>query len=168
MAEKRFKLDRAACACQIARICDIDYEVAADAIDVLCEFIYEATCAGFDVHLRQLGTFRLQQHKGHAVQFGAAEKKMAPYPVLKFKPMAAVGRSLRARDDAGGIMWKVPAGLEVPYDSQTRMSDKRIYDVLRVYDERVDALHANMKKAGLEVRKPRRMLGLPVRVVDDD
>lgn len=159
MAEKRFKLDRTACAFQMERVCDIDYEVALDAIDFLCEFIYEATCAGFDVHLRQLGTFRLQQHKGHAVQFGATEK-MAPYPVLKFKPMAAVGRSLRARDEAGGIMWKVPEGLEVPYDSQTRMSDKRICDVLRVYDARVDALHANMKKAGLEVREPRRPIGL--------
>lgn len=158
MAEKRFKLDRVICAHYIERVCDIDSDVALDMIDTLCDFIYEATCAGFDVHFRQLGTFRLQQHKGHAVQFGATEK-MAPYPVLKFKPMTSVGRALRARDAAGGVMWKVPEGLEVPFDAQSRASDARIDEVLDVYDKRVDVLYENMRAHG--VHAERRPIGVP-------
>lgn len=161
MAEKRFKLDRVVCARYIERVCDIDGDVALNMIDALCEFIYEATCAGFDVHFRQLGTFRLQQHKGHAVQFGVTEK-MAPYPVLKFKPMISTGRALRARDAAGGVMWKVPEGLGVPFDSQGRASDARIDEILDVYAKRVDVLYENMKAHGLKA--DRCHIGLPIGV----
>lgn len=159
MAKKRFKLDRVVCAHHIERVCDIDRDVALNMIDVLCDFIYEATCAGFDVHFRQLGTFRLQKHKGHAVQFGATEK-MAPYPVLKFKPMVATGRALRARDAAAGIMWNVPEGLEVPFDAATHMADARIDEVLDVYDKRVDMLYENMRAHGAHAE--RRFIGVPV------
>lgn len=152
MAEKRFKLDRVVCAHHIERVCCIDSDVALDMIDALCDFIYEAVCAGFDVHFRQLGTFRLQRHKGHAVQFGATER-MAPYPVLKFKPMVSVGRALRARDAAEGVMWNVPEGLEVPFDVQGRASDARIDEVLDVYDKRVDVLYENMRAHGYKAER---------------
>ena len=152
MAEKRFKLDRVVCAHHIERVCCIDSDVALDMIDALCDFIYEAVCAGFDVHFRQLGTFRLQRHKGHAVQFGATER-MEPYPVLKFKPMTSVGRALRARDAAEGVMWNVPEGLEAPFDVQGRASDARIDEVLDVYDKRVDVLYENMRAHGYKVER---------------
>lgn len=145
MGQKCFKLDRNHAAYYLSERSGLDIADSYLAIDTLCDFIYESVCAGFDVHFRQLGTFRLQKHKGHAVQFGASGTKMDPYPVLKFKPMVSVSHKLRERDDSNGIMWDVPAELEVPESNV--IGDKRIEEVLNIRHKRVNQLFKNMGMA---------------------
>lgn len=139
MEQKRFKLDRNHAAHYLVQRAGLSICDAYAAVDMLCDFIYDSVCVGFDVHFRQLGTFRLQRHKGHAVQFGATQP-MNPYPVLKFKPMVSVSHKLRAQDGEGTIMWDIPADLEIPDSGLT--GDERIEEVLAIRQARIDHMVA--------------------------
>lgn len=83
MAQDR--LNRSNLIRNIAQNMNVSETVAQRFYDVFWYEIFEAVRNGKTVSLSGIGTFRLQQHKGHPVQFQTSKaKKVDSYVVFKF------------------------------------------------------------------------------------
>lgn len=70
-----------------------------DVVGVVCDAAIEETkdivMRGDCLAITGFGTFSVQKHKGHPVQFGDGSMAVRPYSVFKFSPSNVFSRKLR-------------------------------------------------------------------------
>lgn len=57
--------------------------------------LVEAVARGEKVSLTGFGSYFMKEHKGHPVQFGSGENRVADYQVFRFAPSNVLNRRLR-------------------------------------------------------------------------
>ena len=74
---------------------NLTQKVVSEVFDALVQEIIESAKEGKEVALRGFGSFYLQEHKGHPVQFGEDRSVVDDYVVFKFSTSNVLNEKMR-------------------------------------------------------------------------
>ena len=97
------KINKSELLAYIAKQNGITHKQARSVFDSIIDYIRENICEGKDVSLTGFGTFSLQKHKGHPVQFASDTNAVKDYVVVKFTASDALMTSIRKEYENGSV-----------------------------------------------------------------
>jgi len=97
------KLNKSEMLACVAKQNGITHKQARAFFDSIIDYIRANICEGKDVSLTGFGTFSLQKHKGHPVQFASDTNTVKDYVVVKFTPSDALMTSIRKDYENGSV-----------------------------------------------------------------
>lgn len=120
-------------------------------LDQCSDFIIDALCTGYNVDLKDFGTFYLQKHKGHTTPYAGY---VDDYATLKFYPSTDVRDDLQKRMNNDQIIWTKydvddpvlearcvrSTGRPSMHSEGIDLSDEYIIKDLEVFDKRKEML----------------------------
>lgn len=98
---KKDKMNKSELLTCVAKENNLTQKQMRSVFDSIIECIRQNICEGKDVSLTGFGTFSLQKHKGHPVQFASSSNVVKDYVVVKFTPSDALMTSIRKDYDEG-------------------------------------------------------------------